>query len=130
MNTQRLNELAERLMEIPQQLSDLQTDLMNLNTNSQELSNSMSEAESILKIQISNMIDDNGKKLYSNAESRSAAFIEMSKSDDNIQSITGELQDIQLEIQKLKIDIECISSEQRNIRSILHFFSDKVTEEL
>lgn len=130
MNTQRLNELAERLMKIPQQLFDLQTNLMNLNSNSQELSNSMSEAESILKIQISNMVDENDKKLYSNAESRSAAFIEMSKSDDNIQSISGELQDIQLEIQKLKIDIDCVSNEQRNIRSILHFFSDKITEEL
>jgi chromosome segregation ATPase len=130
MNTQRLNELAERLMEIPQQISDLQTNLMDLNLNSQKLSNSMSEAESILKIQISNMIDENGKKLYSNAESRSAAFIEISKSDDEIQSISGELQDIQLEIQKLKIDIEIVSNEQRNIRSILHFFSNNTTEEL
>ncbi len=72
-----------------------------------------------------NMVDENGKKLYSNAESRSAAFIEISKSDDNIQSISGKLQDTQLKIQKLKIDIECVSNEQRNIRSILHFFQTK-----
>ena len=130
MNTDKLNSLADRLLEIPQQLSDLQLEILEKTQNSQEIANDLAEAEGALKVRIANEVDESGKKVYSNADARSAAFVELSADDEEIVSLNREQKEIQAEIGKLKIDFDCVSNEQRNIRSILHFFAGRVAEDL
>ena len=130
MNTDKLNSLADRLLEIPQQLSDLQLEILEKTQVSQEIANNLAEAEGALKVQIANEVDESGKKVYSNADARSAAFVELSTDDEEIVSLNQKQRDVQSEIGKLKIDFDCIANEQRNIRSILHFFAGRVAEDL
>jgi len=125
MEQSKLGQYSERLMEIPQQLYDLQDELFTYSNKNQEISNAISEAEGALKLEIANELDpETGKKKYSNADARSAAFIESSKSDERLKSLNLELNVVKIKLHTLKLDIDCISNEQRNIRSILGFFSN------
>ena len=122
MNKERLTQLSEKLLEIPNMISSHQESVLNLNERSQTISNEINQIESAIKAEISAQTDDNGKKVYSNAEAREAAFVEVSAQNTELNSKREELASIQRNSNTEKIRIEALGNEQRNIRSILYFF--------
>ena len=130
MNKERLTQLSEKLLEIPNMISSHQESVLNLNERSQTISNEINQIESAIKAEISAQTDENGKKVYSNAEAREAAFVEVSAQNTELNSKREELASIQRNSNMEKIRIEALGNEQRNIRSILYFFGAAEGEQL
>jgi hypothetical protein len=123
MNKERLPQLAERLLEIPREISEKQGILLDYNDQVQSISNEIAQIESVIKTEINSQVDDNGKKVYTNAESREAAFIEMSRTNSELMDKKNSLSSVQGYLAIERIKIETLNNEQRNIRSVLSFFS-------
>ena len=128
MNKERLTALAERLLEIPNAISEKQGMVLDYNEQIQSISNEISQIESVIKTEINSQVDDNGKKVYTNAESREAAFIEVSRTNNELTEKRNSLSSVQNYLSIEKIKIEALNSEQRNIRSVLYFFGGSETE--
>jgi hypothetical protein len=122
MNKERLTQLAETLLEIPERIAEKQGIVLDYNEQIQSISNEITQIESVIKTEINAQVDDNGKKLYTNAESREAAFIEAATSNDDLMNKKNSLSSVQGYLSIERIKIESLSNEQRNIRSILYFF--------
>lgn len=122
MNKERLIGLAERLLEIPAEISEKQGMVLDYNEKSQSISSEIAQIESVIKTEINAQVDDNGKKLYTNAESREAAFIEAAASNDELAAKKSLLISTQGYLSIERIKIETLNSEQRNARAILYFF--------
>ncbi len=125
MENTRLEQLANRLMEIPQELHDLQVEILNSSQSSQDIDKEISKVETALKVSIANKVDENGKKVYSNEDARKAAFAELTEDDVELNDLKEKSRQIQLKSNELRNDYDCISNEQRNIRTVLQFFADK-----
>lgn len=128
MNKERLTQLAETLLEIPNAISEKQGMVLDYNEQTQNISNEISQIESVIKTEINSQVDDNGKKIYSNAESREAAFIEVSRTNTELMDKRNTLSSVQGYMAIEKIKTEALSNEQRNIRSILYFFGGSENE--
>jgi len=128
MNKERLASLAERLLEIPNAISEKQGMVLDYNEQSQSISNEISQIESVIKTEINSQVDDNGKKVYTNTESREAAFIEVSRTNNELMDKRNSLSSVQGYLAIERIKIEAFSNEQRNIRSILYFFGGSESE--
>ena len=123
MNKERLTSLAERLLEIPNAISEKQGIVLDYNDRVQSISNEIAQIESVIKTEINSQVDDNSKKVYTNAESREAAFIEVSRTNSELMDKKNSLSSVQGYLAIERIKIETLSNEQRNIRSVLSFFS-------
>lgn len=123
MNKERLPGLAERLLEIPNAISEKQGMVLDYNEQIQTISNEILQIESVIKTEINSQVDDNGKKVYTNAESREAAFIEVSRTNSELMDKKNTLSSVQNYLAIERIKIETLNNEQRNIRSVLSFFS-------
>jgi len=128
MNKERLASLAERLLEIPNAIFEKQGMILDYNEQTQNISNEISQIESVIKTEINSQVDDNGKKIYSNAESREAAFIDVSRTNTELMDKRNTLLSVQGYMAIEKIKAEALSNEQRNIRSILYFFGGSENE--
>ena len=122
MNKERLTALAERLLEIPNEISEKQGMVLDYNEQIQNISNEIAQIESVIKTEINSQVDDSGKKVYTNAESREAAFIEVSRANSELMDKRNSLSSVQGYLSIERIKIETMSNEQRNIRAILYFF--------
>ena len=122
MNKERLTSLAERLLEIPNEISEKQGMVLDYNEQIQNISNEIAQIESVIKTEINSQVDDSGKKVYTNAESREAAFIEVSRANSELMDKRNSLSSVQGYLSIERIKIETMSNEQRNIRAILYFF--------
>ena len=128
MNKEKLTQLAERLLEIPNMISEKQGIVLDYNEQNQLISNEISQIESVIKTEINSQVDVNGKKIYTNAESREAAFIEVSRTNTELMDKRNTLSSIQGYLSIERVKIETLSNEQRNIRSILYFFGGSESE--
>jgi chromosome segregation ATPase len=128
MNKERLTALAERLLEIPNAISEKQGMVLDYNEQIQEISNEIAQIESVIKTEINSQVDDSGKKVYTNAESREAAFIEVSRTNNELMNKRNTLSSVQGYMAIEKIKTEALSNEQRNIRSVLYFFGGSENE--
>ncbi len=122
MNKERLSKLAEDLLEIPSRISEIQGRILDHNEEIQTTNNEISQIEATIKSEIGAQLDENGKKLYTNAESREAAFVEISNSNQELVSKRNLLSSLQGYVSIERIKMESLSNEQRNIRAILYFF--------
>ena len=122
MNKERLTQLAERLLTVPESMSEKQGMVLDYNEQIQNISNEIAQIESVIKTEINSQVDDNGKKVYTNAESREAAFIDVSRTNNELMDKRNSLSSIQNYLSIEKIKIETLGNEQRNIRSVLSFF--------
>jgi hypothetical protein len=128
MNKERLTALAERLLEIPNAISEKQGMVLDYNEQIQNISNEVVQIESVIKTEINSQVDDSGKKVYTNAESRESAFIEVSRTNYELMDKRNSLSSVQGYLSIERIKIEALSNEQRNIRSILYFFGGSEKE--
>ena len=120
MNTEYL---LNRLYEIPQLIAHEQKDLLSKNRDFQEISNKILIVESGIRAQIAVAADSSGKKLYSNDDARKTAFIEHCQENLELSNLISDKTKISESMDLIKIDIELLSNEQRNIRTILSFTS-------
>lgn len=126
MNKEKLSTLVEKLIDTPSELSKIQFAILEKTKESDDLAHRISNIESTIKIKINSKTDENGKKLYSNAEAREAAFNEIKESDVELAELLDEKSDLTESIQRLRIEYDQLSNEQRNARALLQFFSDKI----
>ena len=116
---EKINELAEKLMALPEEISDLQIRAISQNEVIQHISEKILARESEIKAEINASTDENGKKLYSNEESRKLAFLSDTKDDSTLIDLYQEKKLASNNLEVTRISIEKHSNEQRNIRSIL-----------
>lgn len=124
MTNTELTNLAQSLMELPTKIEAIQHEILERTTMSSRISDEVVKMESKIKSDINSAVDANGKKVYSNAEARDAAFIDEIENHADLMSRNNEFVILQREIQERKIEIECLNNQQRNIRSILNFFAN------
>jgi prefoldin subunit 5 len=120
---QKFSEMADRLMELPQTISEIQLEILEITDAAKQVQDKITTIESKIKADINNAVDANGKKVYSNAEAREAAFIEDTNDNPELKDRKTHYDYLQREVSEKKIEIEKLSNDQRNIRSILNFFS-------
>lgn len=123
---QKFSEMADRLMELPQEISEIQLEILERTEASKEVQDKITMIESKIKTDINNAVDANGKKVYSNAEAREAAFIEDANENQELIDLKKDYDYTQREISEKRIEIERLSNDQRNIRSLLNFFSNNL----
>lgn len=128
MDQTKLSALAERLIELPISIAEKQTSVLESTINAQEVQNEITQTEANIKQEIATDTLPDGKKLYTNDDSRKAAFIERVANDDALVSLHDEFNALQRSIQVDKIEIEQLSNEQRNIRALLYFFGKGIEE--
>jgi hypothetical protein len=120
---EKLTSLVERLLILPTEVAELQSKALLLNDTIQLLSEEIISRESEIKFEINAATDENGKKLYSNEDSRKLAFLVDSKDDIALFHLYVSKKEANHQIDMVRISIECHSNEQRNIRSILAVFN-------
>lgn len=118
--------MADRLMELPQAISEIQLEILERTEASKEVQDKITTIESKIKTDINNAVDANGKKVYSNAEAREAAFIEDANENQELIDLKKDYDYSQREISEKRIEIERLSNDQRNIRSLLNFFANNL----
>lgn len=123
MDNQKLIDLSERLLEAPQKIKDLQTKILSFSEDIREINEDIIVMETEIKSEILASVDSSGKKVFTNAESRDTAFIERSNDNPALIRNKEKLRSIKDQVEELKIEIEFINNDQRNIRSVLDFFS-------
>ena len=121
---QKFSEMADRLMELPQAISEIQLEILERTEASKQVQDKITTIESKIKADINNAVDVNGKKAYSNAEAREAAFIEDANETQEWMDLKTDYDYMQREISEKRIEIEKLSNDQRNIRSLLNFFAN------
>jgi chromosome segregation ATPase len=123
MTRTTLSNTAERLMQLPKQIQEIQVEILSLTNESNRISESISSIESKIKTTINSEVDANGKKVFSNAEAREAELIERTQFNSDLIELRNEHADLNRINQEKKIEVEALSNEQRNSRSILWFFA-------
>jgi glutamyl-tRNA reductase len=116
---ERIEEFSEKLLALPEDIMRFQMTTLSLNDDLQSIVNKIIQRESEIRSEINAAIDENGKKLYSNEESRKIAFINDSSNDTALASLYDERNTIDAQIQESKVHVEALSNLQRNLRSIM-----------
>ena len=122
MDTQQLNQFTENLLELPKIIQENQIALLNTTEEIYRVSKEISVLESKIKSDIAAEVDENNKKVYPNAESRDAAFVEKSSQDSEITNLQSQHTSLQRLSNIRRFEIERLQNEQRNLRSVLDFF--------
>lgn len=121
MNAQTV---IEKLKSLPTDIYNLQITILEKTVNLNDLSRKIIKAESIIRVNISEMKDESGKKKYSNEEARRAAFSEIVELDIELISWKKEMDELENQIQLQKAEFDQLVNEQKNFRSILNFLSN------
>ncbi len=108
---------------MPLKIKDLQITVLNKNEESQKVSNEVSKLEAKIKAEINAATDANGKKLYSNAEMREAELVERTSGDLEIIGLKEKHDALLREIAEARLEVEMLSNQQRNTRTLLDFFA-------
>lgn len=123
MNQEKISEMIMKLEIIPGKIAKHSVDLLDLNEKLQESITEINQLESAIKSTINSAEDSNGKKLYSNAEAREAAFLQTAFDDEELKKAKETQSELQRKISLERIQIEALNNEQRNVRSIIQYFS-------
>lgn len=111
-------------MELPLEISNLQLETLTLTEEAQSVLNEILTCEAKLKVLISGLTDEQGKKLHSNEDARRAVFAEMAADDEELNDLKLKNKGLEHEAQLKKIKYEALTNEQRNIRTIFSFISE------
>jgi hypothetical protein len=116
---ERIEEFSEKLLSLPEEILLIQAGILELNDDLHAIANQIIQRESEIKAEINAATDENGKKLYSNEESRKLAFITDSSGDATLISLYENRNEIDKTIQQSRNGAEALSNLQRNLRSIM-----------
>lgn len=130
MEINRLEDLANRLLMLPNIIYDMQSEILNLDCLISASKEVLEQKESKIKEEISSAVNDDGKKLYTNDESRKAQFIKISLNDADYTTAKEILDNYERTMANKKIEIEKHYSEQKNIKTLLYFYGSLKSSEL
>ena len=122
MDTQQLNQFTENLLELPKIIQENQIALLDTTEEIYRVNKEISVLESKIRSDIAAEVDENNKKVYPNAESRDAAFVEKSSQNPEITNLQSQHTSLQRLSNIRRFEIERLQNEQRNLRSVLDFF--------
>ena len=122
MDAQQLNQFAENLLTLPQIIQENQIALLDTTEEIYRVNKEISVLESKIKSDIAAEVDENNKKVYPNAESRDAAFVEKSSQNPEVTNLQSQHTSLQRLSNIRRFEIERLQNEQRNLRSVLDFF--------
>ena len=122
MDAQQLNQFAENLLTLPKIIQENQIALLDTTEEIYRVNKEISVLESKIKSDIAAEVDENNKKVYPNAESRDASFVEKSSQDSEITNLQSQHTSLQRLSNIRRFEIERLQNEQRNLRSVLDFF--------
>ena len=122
MDAQQLNQFAENLLTLPQIIQENQIALLDTTEEIYRVNKEISVLESKIKSDIAAEVDENNKKIYPNAESRDAAFVEKSSQNPEVTNLQSQHTSLQRLSNIRRFEIERLQNEQRNLRSVLDFF--------
>jgi hypothetical protein len=129
MNRSEINaKLIDELMDLPNQIAAYQVRLMEDSQDLSKAEKSYAVVENEIRKEINDATDANGKKLYSNADARDAAFLSISINHVDLLQNKTELEDIKQKMQRSRIEVERLSNRQRNLRSIAYLFGGVAEE--
>lgn len=117
------SQLISKLMEMPKQIATVQVSILDKTEESQKITQEIIRCETKLRVLITGLTDDAGKKLYSNEDARKAAFSEMVEDDIELNDIKKRSSKIEHDLQEERINFDLLTNEQKNIRAILMFLS-------
>ena len=117
-----LKEMVKKLMSRPTEITRIQEEILSIAESQMSIEKEIIEISASIKSDINSTIDANGKKIYTNAESRDSAFIEISNSNTDYLSIKAKSTGIDSKIKSLRIQLDEENNIQRNIRSVLPIF--------
>lgn len=117
------SQLISKLMEMPKQIATVQVSILDKTEESQKITQEIIRCETKLRVLITGLTDEAGKKLYSNEDARKAAFSEMVEDDIELNDIKKRSSKIEHDLQEERINFDLLTNEQKNIRAILMFLS-------
>jgi hypothetical protein len=123
MNQEKISEMIMKLELIPAKIAKHSVEILDLNEKLQESITEINQMESAIKSSVNSAEDGNGKKLYANSESREAAFLQIAFDDEDLKKAKEAQADLQRKISLERIQVETLSNEQRNVRTIIQYFS-------
>jgi hypothetical protein len=123
MNQEKISEMIMKLELIPAKIAKHSVEILDLNEKLQESITEINQMESAIKSSVNSAEDSNGKKLYTNSESREAAFLQIAFDDEDLKKAKEAQADLQRKISLERIQVEALSNEQRNVRTIVQYFS-------
>jgi hypothetical protein len=124
MEQHTYTELAEALMSMPSQIKEIQLDILSKTEEQTNLEKEISKLEAKIKSEINAAVDANGKKVFTNAEMRSAELVERVEADLEISSIKQAHEQISKNISTTRIELEYVNNKQRNARILVDLFSN------
>lgn len=117
-------ELADALMSLPTRIMEIQLDILSKTEEQTNLEKEISKLEAKIKSEINAAVDANGKKVFTNAEMRSAELVERVEADLEISAIKQAHEQISKNISTTKIELEYVNNKQRNARILVDLFSN------
>ena len=117
------SQLISKLMETPKMIATVQLSILDKTEESQKITHEIIRCETKLRVLITGLTDEAGKKLYSNEDARKAAFSEMVEDDIELNDIKKRSSKIEHDLQEERINFDLLTNEQKNIRAILMFLS-------
>jgi hypothetical protein len=117
------SQLISKLMEMPKMIATVQVSILDKTEESQKITQEIIRCETKLRVLITGLTDEAGKKLYSNEDARKAAFSEMVEGDIELNDIKKRSSKIEHDLQEERINFDVLTNEQKNIRAILMFLS-------
>lgn len=124
MEQHTYTEFAEALMSMPSQIKEIQLNILEKTEEQANLEKEISKLEAKIKSEINAAIDANGKKVFTNAEMRSAELVERVEADLEISSIKQAHEQITKDISMTRIELDYLNNKQRNARILVDLFSN------
>lgn len=123
MENENVKKYSDMLMELPKSIRLKQNSILTLSEEIFEYQKEIGQLEGDLKIEIANETDPNGKKSFTNAETRDLEFKSRSLVNPELVLLNEKYSISNRTLQGLRHDVEMEQNTQRNIRSILGIFS-------
>lgn len=114
---------AQELSDIPKAVYDNQLELIETSDLVESNEKAITELEIEIKSQVLNAVDDAGKKIYTNDESRKMAFISDCNDSADYCKLIELRSDLSKQIQIKRSKIEMLSNQQRNLRVLIEFLN-------
>jgi hypothetical protein len=122
MNKLKKNSSYIELMNnLPKCIMEDRIKLLDLDILQNQHKKNLTEIEKKCLLQINSKVDAQGKKIFSNENLRLAALDGVLKSNNEILMLQEQIENIDIQISKLKINIEFSYNLQKNVRAILNF---------
>jgi len=126
MENEQIKKYSNMLMDLPKSIHRKQNDILKISEEVLEYQEEIGRLQGDLKIEIANETDPNGKKSFSNSETRDLEFKSRSLNDQELVTLKEKHSTTNRMVQSLRHDIEMEQNTQRNIRAILGILSPAV----